>query len=255
MSTKIYNGLILRNASLEQALAKLKAIRAECVVSGVLAIATLIAERIAFKADMAVNYCSVPKSEGERPYMIAQSDFFAAKAEVLGKGIRNVTWDFTFEVAVIPHGTDVLAMFYIEADLGYTQALIDAGFEDYHYQNSADRPAPISEPEWDARFNAWDTVLPGRTAPCEVGFAYDVVSWNDLREGFFCMDRIKACTPDAKKRAGAVAIELAGLELNHDPAAQDLHKRMRWFQLAKMVDSNAAERAGDVLLSECVFEV
>lgn len=251
MSTKIHNGLILPNATLEQALAKLRAVRVKCVAAGVKAIATLIAEQMALSADLAANYCPLGKSGKERPYMKAQREFFAAREEVEGKGVRNVTWDFTFSVLVIPHGQDILAMFFVEEDLGYRQALTYAGFEDFHYQNSTDRPEGISEEAWEARRNTWDEVLPGRTAPCEVGFSYEVVTWHDLGTGFYCMDRIKACLPDDADRADMVAMFLAECEADHTPGFRDLRLVEMFIHLKR----EAAGRCDGVTLSTTVFEV
>ena len=64
MSTKIYNGLRLRNCTLEQALAKLRSIRPACVEAGAKAIASGIATRMAFAADLAENYCPLKPASG-----------------------------------------------------------------------------------------------------------------------------------------------------------------------------------------------
>jgi hypothetical protein len=63
MSTKIYNGLILRSCTLEQALGKLRGIREQCVQAGRKATAALVAERLVFNCDMAQNYCEIPPEQ------------------------------------------------------------------------------------------------------------------------------------------------------------------------------------------------
>lgn len=53
----------------------------------------------------------------------------------------------------------LLANLFISHDL-YKQDLLDSGlFEDYHYQNSTDKPKHISEEAWEQRRKDWDTVL------------------------------------------------------------------------------------------------
>ena len=250
MSTKIYNGLRLRNCTLEQALAKLRSIRPACVEAGAKAIASGIATRMAFAADLAENYCPLKPASGSSPYMRAQTDFFAAKAEVLGKSIRSVDWDRTLSITLIPHQGDLLALYFIERDCGYIDSLLDLGFERYGYQNSTDRPAEVSQEEWDARECDWEAAL-GRCAPCEVGFTYDVVTWHDLGAGFYCIDRIKQALPSAKARALAVAVELSELELDYSTQA----KAMRLSALVRHVDAEAAKRADGIRLAEGVCEV
>lgn len=43
---------------------------------------------------------------------------------------------------------------------GYMEALLKTElFEDYHYQNNSDRPAEISEKDWDDRRAEWDSIM------------------------------------------------------------------------------------------------
>lgn len=250
MSTKIYNGLILRNCTLEQALEKLRAIRPACVEAGAKAIASGIATRMAFAADLAENYCPLKPVSVSSPYVKAQSDFFAARAEVLGKGVRNVDWDCTLSICLIPHAGDLLALYFIEQDCGYVDSLLDIGFERYGYQNSTDRPDEMSAEEWEQRERDWDEAI-ARRAPCEVGFTYEAVTWHDLGQGFYSIDLIKESLPSANARALAVAVELTELELDYSAEARG----MRISALVRHVDAQAAKRVEGIRLAESVCEV
>ena len=211
MSTKIYNGLILRNHSLEQALATLIPIRPACINAGVKATAELFTRELVLQRDLACNYSDL-KTKGDPDFVSDLiASFKSAKKKVLVDGRRDVTWDATFEVCLMPFGGDVLANYFLEQDLGYRQALLDAGFEDFHYQNSTDRPANISDDEWEQRRDTWDALLPGRTAPGDVGVIFQVVTWSDLSEGLVDPELNSAHLPAVDERRKAVSLRLTEL--------------------------------------------
>lgn len=179
MSTKIFNGLILRNSSLETALDTLKLMRQKCIPVMKAATAKQIAKRIALKNDMRENYILIEKKT-EYVFASVLEEFHEAERTVKGRGTRNTTWDATFDICLIPDGRDILALSYFENNKEYTSLLEEAGFEDYSYQNSTDKPEVISENEWDERHARWNTALPRSTAPCEVGLTYSVIHWDDI---------------------------------------------------------------------------
>lgn len=211
MSTKIYNGLILRNHNLEQALAKLIPIRVACIKAGVEATAKLITEELVLQQDLACNYSYLPSTSKPSAHASLMTQFREAKKKVLGEGVRDVMWDATFDVCLMPYGSDVLVTYYLEQDLGYRQALLDAGFEDFHYQNSTDRPCSISEVDWDLRGSIWTALLPRSTTPRDVGLLFQAVTWDDLYDAFFASDLRNALVPSEDERRKAVSMRLTEL--------------------------------------------
>ncbi|APC19508.1 hypothetical protein BLL42_27640 (plasmid) [Pseudomonas frederiksbergensis] len=213
MSTKIYNGLILQDSSIEQALKHLVSIKPRCVDAAEKAAAKVCAREMTFSVDLAANFCVLgEKIQPYRTWKLIEK-FDLPKVSVLGKGVRNTEWDFTFDVCLIPANGNVLAIYSVESDLGYREALLSVGFKDYHYQNSTDRPEDISEDEWVSRQEAWDSALPGRTAPGAAGLIYSVVSWDDYSLVFYNPSLIHAQIPSTEHRKSRVARRLSELEI------------------------------------------
>lgn len=212
MSTKIYKGLILQDSSIEQALKHLVSIKSQCVDAAEKAAAKVCAREMAFSVDLAANYCVLGGQNQPCSSWKLMEKFDLAKVSVLGKGVRNTEWDFTFDVCLIPANGNVLATYYVESDLGYHDALLSVGFKDYH-QNSIDRPEEISEDEWRSRQEAWQSALPGRTAPQSVGVTYSMVSWDDYSLVFYNPSLIQAQIPTPEVRKKSVARRLSELEV------------------------------------------
>lgn len=54
----------------------------------------------------------------------------------------------------------IIACYFCDRSVDYRSVLMDTGlFEDYHYQNNADREDGISEQEWDKRREDWESIL------------------------------------------------------------------------------------------------
>lgn len=211
MSTKIHNGLILRKATLAQGLERLKGVRTEVLPKAQAAVAKVIAKHMTYTLDMPYNICSLVSEE--KGFWAVLEAIKKARATVLGEGHRDTTWDFSFDVCLIPKGRDLLALYYIENNPGYVSALKEAGFEDYHYQNSTDRPDSITAHDWACRKRAWDKALPAATAPNQVGMTYTVISWWDIQSVVYERELVAASAPDEDARRKAVAMRLTEIEV------------------------------------------
>jgi len=244
VSTKIYNGMILRGCTLGQALSRLKAIRPACIASMQQAVAAQIGKRVVFYKDMALNYCTIDREE--QNIWTVVDIIRNARVSVLGMGSREPDWDYSFEICLIPHGSDVLALHYIENDAGYTSGLKGAGFEDFHYQDSAERPDTISPEDWSQRSVIWNEVLPGRTAPAEVGLTYDMVGWPDISNVLHMHDLWNAQVPTDDQRRREVAARLTEMEVNGKHGATNL------VDLIKAVKKLEADRRPMVVLCEAL---
>ncbi len=213
MSTKIYNGLRLQDHSLEQALAVLKSVRSDCVRAARIYTASVVVCEMAAMVDLTLN---IPGTETPSPWWALNERMVEARRKVLGRGERCVTWDSSFEVCLIPHQGDLLALYYIENDHGYVEALMAAGFENYCYQNATDRPASVTKFEWAARERAWDTALPGITSPAEQGFTFSVVGWDDYCDVLLDRALLVDSLPSEEVRRRAIAIELAQSQVEQE---------------------------------------
>lgn len=203
MSWKIYNGMILQDTTLEDALAKAKALREACLPEMQKAIQEETARRLALWADLQVN--GLGSTLPEKGQSI-QSDIIEAKKKVLGDGFRCPDWDYSFDLCFIPQDGNILTLFFTERDPGFTDEMEKLGFEDFHYQNCTDKPSEISDEDWDAREEAWrKTGQMDYIAPSEVGLQYDVITWRDISMAALDMKAVEAVQLDSVKRGKAVS--------------------------------------------------
>ncbi|MBM5458545.1 hypothetical protein H8F21_13330 [Pseudomonas sp. P66] len=244
MSTKINNGLILRNCTLTEALAKLQEIREEVVRKAQANVAMQIAERRYYWADMDQNFIPIPRKRYESFYWRILEIIKAERSRVLGENTRSPDWDYTLDVLLIPFSEHVLALYYLENNPGFTDLLTQAGFEDFHYQNSTDGPEDIPPADWDARKEAWNQALPSGF-PCHAGLKFEMVSWHDISLALHDRDLIMRTKPDEGSRRMKVAMNL----INTIPLVPGT-KGMGIMKLARLAESLAAERAPHVILAE-----
>ncbi len=245
MSTNIHHGLILRKATLAQGLERLKNVRQQVLPEAQAALATAIAKDMAFSLDMAHNYCAM--KEEEKGFWAVVGQIKKAKVKVLGEGYRDTDWDYSFEVCLIPKGRDLLALFYIEKNPGYVDALKAAGFEDYHYQNSTDRPDTICARDWSQRTRDWNKALPGATSPNQVGMTYTVVSWRDIEKVVYERELVTASVPSDDQRRKAVAMHLTDIEVAEN------HPKLRLRDQAQMTIELEPDRRPSVTLAPAPF--
>lgn len=212
MSTKIHHGLILRGAHLDDALRLLVTLRQKAVDIAQRGAARRAARLISLERDLAENYCQLPRSSGRYGIFDAVRVYQEARIQVLGRQERNVDWDFTLDVTLIPHHGDVLALYYAERHSEYRPLLLGAGFADFSYQNSTDaRPEGVSEQEYEARGFRWDAALPGRSTPACAGLQYQVVRWDDYHPALLSREMLAAGLPTPEERARRASMALTEL--------------------------------------------
>lgn len=243
MSTTIYNGLILRNATLERGFEILRDLRPTCVTAGRHATARTAARVYALEADLATNYSELVPGKDKGFWRLNQ-EFQQALVKVEGEDVRDTTWDATCHVYLLPSGPDLLAFYVIEKDAGYVQALHEAGFEDYQYQNATDRPEDISETEWDDREATWDRALNGAMNIAEAGLRYTLVDWQDLNRGLRDRDLVLANLPTREARRRRAAEWLTHLETHREDES------LRVNELIERLREITKARADHVLLDE-----
>lgn len=243
MSIKIRTGLILRNASLDTAFSAVSSIRHKCINLAQHEIAMKLNSARMLYDDVAANMCDLESKGPPTTFMLMKS-LYDARENVLGRGVRYPEWDFTFEVVLVPNGPDVLAIYYLENDPGFSKALESVGFEDYHYQNSSDRPESIDETEWSQRESTWKAALQGVPA-CEVGLVAHVVPWEQLELTHFNAELMASCVPSESQRRTNAATDLCVRELDHELYYSEKSK----FQAFSNTKAAIKERAKTVLLA------
>ncbi len=242
MSTVIRNGLILRNATLDKAFRALDSIRPQCISQAQQDVATTLNKARQLHFDLALNITDL-ETQGPPGIIGLVSQIYDAREEVLGKGLRNPTWDFTLDVVLIPSETDVLALYYLENDAAFTEALKRAGFRDFHFQNRGDKPEGIDDTEWADREAVWKSALRG-LPPCEVGVIVRIVSWEHLELTHFNANLMASCVPTIEQRRLNVAQHLCELEHDH------LMQTKGIYQTLLAIKTAASARASEVILAD-----
>lgn len=92
-------------------------------------------------------------------------------SDMVGKQMRDSTINFRCECVMIPHNNFTLILFYSDIDdmIEYWESL--PFIEDYHYQDSTDKPKKIKKKDWNQRNIDWDEAL-GYELPSTVGLNY-----------------------------------------------------------------------------------
>jgi hypothetical protein len=219
-------------------------LRSGCVDTAKKSIAKLGARKLAFDADISANVTMLQKDRSCQTLSDLRTMFIEEKHKVLVDGIRSTDWDFTFNVCLIPWGQHTLGLYYVENDIGYRQSLIDVGFQDYHYQNSTDKPNDVTDSEWRQRELAWESVLPGWTRPIERGLSYSVVDWDDYQSAVHSKSLIQENIPSQSIRRKRVAVSLTELELTASFPTSSA------FEIVEKTRELYPDRIDDVLLGD-----
>lgn len=200
----------MRNANLEQALAALVRARPTFVDQARRSVAAVFARKLAFGRDLAENFSFVDEDRN-RWYRKSVDLQFETAYRNQDDWLKTMSWDFTYSVAVLPYKNHILMLTYGSSHPDFKSLIEDAGFTDYHYQNSTDRPDEISESEWGEREAAWNCALPtGRAV--DSAFEFSLASWTDLLPVKHDSRLIRSCVPSEQQRKEYVAQHLTEIE-------------------------------------------
>lgn len=121
--------------------------------------------------------------------------FFRAYQEKVNKCLKycldnhqRYEYDYTFKVCVYPYSKTIknksLMVIFTESDK-LEKYFNDLPFvEDYHYQNSTDRPEGITKSQWSKRIRDWDRVI-GSLNFSYNAYQFELVSLSDLSDFYF----------------------------------------------------------------------
>jgi hypothetical protein len=167
VSTKIWNAYECEFKSIDEMQEKLLSIRLFIWLS----LLSKMHKRVAWDWVYYVDKNTLEGKPIEKKFYEVSQEVSERYEKIKSSGIRDVDYDFYFEVVVIPHkGKQYLKVFFDDVDI-YSDLFEKIG-KDFHYQNCTDKPKDISEEEWERRMETWDEIL-GDNPWNKVGFIYD----------------------------------------------------------------------------------
>ena len=188
MSTKIYNGKIIKNMSVFELNEFRKALRKEMIPVAQEQYYKMMAHIMQTAYVMhvtGVNICkySVELREHDgTPIDIKRIGRKAADDLVTKTSNAVFTYDseddadYDVNVCVFPLENKMLAIYYAHNDELYSILKANPAFSDYGYWNNTDKPDDVSEEEWEQRKIDWDNALPGCGVPRVAGITLDIIS-------------------------------------------------------------------------------
>ena len=250
MSTKLWNGMILRNRSLVQALSLLQGVREACLPKLQPALEEQIAQLLIFEADLPMNFHEIGgtrmwpmifhepgnwrQPDHTRMWPLARYELIAAdRSRVLVDERPGYDWDYTFSMSLIPKENDLLALHHISNDAGYEAILGEVGFEDYHYQDQTSPPPDMPDEEWRRRRDDWIKYywdVGAETATLN----YTIVDWQDIRACPIDTDNVLAAMPKENIRRWRVAKFLIQLERALPP--HRIRRGVAWNELEQRME-------------------
>lgn len=147
---------------------------------------------------------------------------------------RDPAVDTSFELYLFPNGDNTLVIPNCEQEAMIELLEADGWLTDYHWQNATDKPAEISDEEWDKREVDWDKVMP-TGVPAHTCLLYALFDGRPYRHTQ--RDRIWKLIPEREKRIAKLAA--------------DIHTKNNWnpekgfsqfFDIRKNYDSDAELR-------------
>lgn len=224
MSTKIYNGYMLRTKSLDEINQFIKKFRNEAKEIVVDEVATLFAENLYCLIDDAhvmdeetfmENY--IQNDEGtlsneeklnhyqrSTPFTFLMRRFQDRYDVIQKTGIRDNEVDFDCEAVFIPVKDKTLVLFYSEKkkfnDIWEKQEELKY----YGYWNNTDPDEKCTKKEWTQRKLDWDEALPGYSIPSECGLIGQFVKGFPKRSDID-MVKILEKIPSLEKRTQRIA--------------------------------------------------
>ena len=182
MSTKIYNGYVLKNQSMHSLQKFILEIRKEIVKKATELMMKKAITITVWKIDqIACGLLNGPdKREWKKAPLYKAMDFIRERQERQKRQeIRDLYYDLSCEAVFIPMRTKILSLLYTEQPDFESIWDSNKDIEPYQYWNNTDQPEDIANKEWQKRCEDWDKVL-GSEPPSNVGFTYSFINNLDL---------------------------------------------------------------------------
>lgn len=168
MSVRIHSGFVVDTTDAAALADRISAFRTSLAPHRLRAHARLLAERACRIVDRAIVF---DKPWDRSPLSAAFGDIDDAGRESDAKGTRAVFEDFGMSLSLIPDATTgrTYGIIQCERHDWRRRWMRLPGVEDFHYQDSADRPSGITASAWRMRRDTWARVMP-TYVPDEHGF-------------------------------------------------------------------------------------
>lgn len=172
MSTKIHNGFVFNTTDLMEIYEHINEFRKQ--------LQPLVYDKtVQYFAEECTTLYDMRSLSGEKIHGIfseVYQNFKLKQDEVRVKMVRDPSVDFQFSITIIPTADKFYGLFYTEqsdfADMWADSDMVS----EYVYYNNTDHPDGITEEEWDARGDMWDSLLnPFGDIPAEAGFTFSVI--------------------------------------------------------------------------------
>lgn len=203
MSTKIYNGVRFKISTLELLLDKFKLLQKQLMKTAITEECKVLARLATRRLDLA----TITGQEDANPFYSAAEELSERQRRVKITGQRDPSVDFSFSVVAIPTDHLILGTFYSENEVLVEMFSKQNWVEDYHYQDSTDKPSEISQFEWETREKTWKKFLNINAPTMYSGFTYTMT---EISNAFGAkMEQVADQIPDLEERARGLAADVA----------------------------------------------
>lgn len=180
MSTKIFNGYCMFSCSLQELQSFSMELRHKIQEELINLYYKKILEISTFEHDKA-TIASFPTQPLKTNLLWkAQSKIQSKFYEIQRTQIRNPSFDFSFDLTLIPIKDKILIMIFTEQESFKKVFLSFPQIIPYPYFNNCDKPTTISNKEWKTREKEWDTALLPYDIPALQGFSVECVNYLPL---------------------------------------------------------------------------
>lgn len=191
MSTKIYNGFLIKNnpdiRTLNQYFIDL---RKEIQEKGNQLFINLFIKKYCFFLDLyqVDKSAAITLYEEELKKTFSESDikvhyylYVLDKVnDAATKSVRYPSYDLSCSIHIIPIKEKILGLYYCEQTEYMDLIQNNEWFLEYHYQNQSDKPDKITEDEWDQREKDWNEALGISGIPNDQGFTIELFNTNRI---------------------------------------------------------------------------
>lgn len=206
MSIKIYNGytLSLPNKNIKTVQSFCKQLSIKMNQDKTLLVKKMFAEKITAQFDQ--NF--LDQSLNQTPLNLMSklwNDILDRQKQITVTNFRDPEIDFEVQLCLIPLKTKLLVLYWGEREEFLKTWKSTPGVQEYHYQNSTDRPENISSYEWRKRKNDWASALPNSGNPKDNGLVFTLVDNKIFPPRF---EEFMEFIPSLEQRAASLAKHL-----------------------------------------------
>lgn len=181
MSTRVDNGIKFKSKNWKEILDQLLSIKDDAIE---------ISKKLITKEKLELFISANKLYDKDHFYIFSELECAVSTRSSKYSFIPNIR----FSVVLYPTNEGDIYGVYFNSNQNKYFKLMESFVEDFHYQDSSDKPDDISEEDWEYRMNKWDKLVPGSFS--RSGFIYELVSASDLSDlGPYIRNDIKEILP------------------------------------------------------------